>query len=216
VTRRALVAGATGLVGRQVVHALLDDPEYATVTLLVRRPTGMAHPKLVEQVIDFDRLQVTALPPVDDVYSCLGTTIRRAGSQEAFRRVDLDYPLAIARAALARGARRFLFVSAMGADARSRIFYNRVKGQLEEALAALPFQAVIALRPSLLAGERTEHRLGERLALKLALPLRSLLPARYRPVPDVAVARAMLACAKRALTGFHVVESDAIQNWAPA
>ena len=138
-----------------------------------------------------------------------------AGSQEAFREVDYDYPLAVARGAQARGAKQFLFVSAMGADARSSVFYTRVKGELETAIAALAYGAAIAFRPSLLAGDRAEHRLGERVALMVLQPLRWLVPRKYRPVADVAVARAMVAYAKRGLAGFHVVPSDAIQAFAP-
>jgi len=173
------------------------------------------HAKLREHVVDFGKLEGFAWPAVDDVYCCLGTTIRTAGSRTAFRAVDHDYPLAVARGTRAAGARQCLFVSAMGADAHSSVFYSRVKGELEAAIAALAFPAAIAFRPSLLAGDRAEHRLGERLALALLQPLRGLVPAKYRPVADTAVAHAMRDYAGRGLAGFHVVPSDVIQAFAP-
>jgi uncharacterized protein YbjT (DUF2867 family) len=213
--RSALVVGATGLVGSKLVAALLADPDYASVHALVRRPLVSKRTKLREYVVDFSRLEGFTWPAVDDVYCCLGTTIRAAGSQAAFRAVDFAYPLAVARGALAAGARQYLFISAMGADAHSSVFYSRVKGELEAAIAALPFHAAIAFRPSLLAGDRTEHRLGERLALAVLQPLRGLVPRKYRPVADTAVARAMVDFAGRSLAGFHVVTSDVIQAFAP-
>ena len=214
--RIALLAGATGLVGRELLSLLLDDADIAEVVTLTRRPLQHPHPKLQQGVVEFDQLGNFALPGVDDFYCCLGTTIKRAGSQRAFREVDFVYPLAIARMALAAGATRCLFVSAMGADASSRIFYNRVKGELEAALAQLPFEAVFAFRPSLLAGDREEFRGGERIALAVARPLSLLIPAKFRPVAGIDVARAMLACAKRDRPGRFVVPSDEIRRIAKA
>jgi uncharacterized protein YbjT (DUF2867 family) len=203
------------LVGARIVDELLADPAYGVVHALVRRPLGDPDPRLQAHVLDFARLAEFSWPEVDDVYCCLGTTIRNAGSREAFREVDYTYPLAVARGALARGARQFLFVSAMGADARSPLFYSRVKGELEAAIAAIGYPAAIAFRPSLLAGVRAERRVGERLALAVLQPARWLVPRRYQPVTDRAVARAMLAYAGRDLSGFHVVLSDEIQAFAP-
>jgi uncharacterized protein YbjT (DUF2867 family) len=211
----AIVVGATGLVGTQLVDALLADPDYVTIHVLVRRPFAPTHVKLREHLVDFARLAAFDWPLVDDVYCCLGTTIGKAGSRDAFRKVDCAIPLAVARHALERGARQFLFVSAMGADAHSPVFYNRVKGELEAGAAGLGFHAAIAFRPSLLAGDRAEFRLGERVALMVLQPARWLVPRKYRPVAGLAVARAMVAFAKRGLAGFHVVTSDAIQAFAP-
>lgn len=213
--RRALVAGATGLVGSRLVDVLLADADYAEVHLLVRRPFPRKDTRLREHLVDFAALGHFPWPAVDDLYSCLGTTIAAAGSQQAFRAVDFDLPLAIARRARASGTAQFLFISAMGADARSSVFYSRLKGEFENAAAALGFGATIAFRPSLLAGKRAEYRFGEKVALAVLEPTRWLLPRKYRPVADVAVARAMVAYAKRGLTGFHVVESDEIQAFAP-
>jgi len=214
--RTALLAGATGLVGRELLPLLLDDHDVAEVVCLTRRPLATPHPKLQQGIVEFDRLDEFALPHVDDFYCCLGTTIRQAGSEEAFRVVDLVYPVTIARMALDAGATRCLAVSAMGADARSRIFYNRVKGEAEVELARLAFDAVYAFRPSLLSGNRTEFRAGERLALALARPVSFLIPAALRPIAAADVARAMHACAKRSEAGRFVVASDEIRRVAAA
>jgi uncharacterized protein YbjT (DUF2867 family) len=180
--RIALLAGATGLVGRELLTLLLDDGDIEEVVVLSRRALATPHPKLQQGVIAFDQLKNFVLPPVDDFYCCLGTTMRDAGSREEFREVDLGYPVTIARMALAAGATRCLFVSAMGADRKSRVFYNRVKGELEEELMRLELRTVYAFRPSLLAGQRTQVRLAERMALAFALPLSFLLPPRIRPI----------------------------------
>ena len=214
--RIALLAGATGLVDRELLPLLLDDQDVAEVVALIRRPLEYPHPKLQQGVVDFDQLGNFALPAVDDFYCCLGTTIRQAGSQRAFREVDVAYPLAIARMALTAGATRCLFVSAMGAEADSRVFYNRIKGEAEAGLARLPFEAVYAFRPSLLAGDRAEFRAGERIGLAIARPLSFLIPAKFRPVAAADVARAMLACAKRDRPGRFVVPSDEIRRIAKA
>lgn len=212
--RRALVAGPTGLVGRELVRRLLDDPDVDSVVALTRRPIGIPLPKLTEAIVDFTQLADFAAPPVDDYFCCLGTTIRQAGSRDAFREVDLVYPLLIARMALAAGATRCFFVSAMGADPASRVFYNRIKGELEAELARLPFRTVVALRPSLLAGDRAEVRTGERVALAVARPLSALIPAKYRPIGAAVVAQALVNASRSDAVGRFVVESDALQRLA--
>jgi uncharacterized protein YbjT (DUF2867 family) len=208
--QRVLLAGPTGLVGRHVLQLLLDDAGVGEVVALTRRPLALPHPKLSEALVDFDHLEAFASPPVDDFFCCLGTTIGQAGSQQAFRDVDLGYPLAIARMALAAGATRSFFLSAMGANPASRVFYNRVKGELESEMARLAFRTVVALRPSLLVGGRVEFRAGERAALVTLRALSPLIPPRYRPIDAAVVARAMLACARSPTEGRHVIESDAI------
>lgn len=188
------LAGATGLVGSAILDLLLADRSVAAVHTLGRRKPGVRHAKLDAHVVDF-----TALPPVpaiDEVYLALGTTIKAAGSQAAFRAIDFDANLAVARAAVAAGARRCGLVSAMGADARSRVFYNRVKGELEQALADLPFDGLVIARPSLLAGDRRvlgqADRLLEKSALAVAKPIGRLIPANYRPISAPSVARALV------------------------
>ncbi|MFO1414094.1 MAG: NAD(P)H-binding protein [Burkholderiales bacterium] len=212
--RRAFVAGSTGLVGRELVQRLLDDPDTIEVVAVTRRPLAIPHPKLTEALVDFEHLQDIAAPPVDDYYCCLGTTMRQAGSEDAFREADLIYPVTLAHIALAAGATRCFVVSAMGANPASRVFYNRIKGELEAELARLPFQTVVALRPSLLAGDRDEFRAGERVALAVMRPLRALVPARYRAIPAATVARALVAASRSPAAGRFVIESDAIARLA--
>src|SRR5882672_191791 len=168
--RAALVAGASGLVGGHLLQLLLADDAYARVVTLARRRLAAQHPKLEQRIVDFGTLDALSdLPRVDDVFCCLGTTIKTAGSQEAFRRVDHDYVLAVARAGQRAGAAQLLLVSALGADPASRIFYSRVKGEVEADVRRLPYQAIQIFRPSFLMGDRAQVRLAERLAV----PLRS-------------------------------------------
>lgn len=205
--------GATGLVGGHCLQLLLADDRYARITVAGRRPLPggppAGPPRLEERVIDFDRLPDHPEAVASHAVICaLGTTIKKAGSQERFREVDHDYPLAIARLALAAGARHFLLVSAIGADAGSRVFYNRVKGELEDALLALDYPRITILRPSLLLGDRDEFRLGEAIAGQLAF----LIPGRYRPVHARSVARALAGEALRSEAGRLVLESDEIRR----
>lgn len=210
--RTALVAGATGLVGRAVLQGLLADDAVAAVHVLARRNPGMDHPKLTVHIVDFSSLP--ALPAVDEVYLALGTTIKVAGSQSAFRAVDFDASLAVARAARAGGATRVGVVSAMGADPCSRIFYNRVKGELEEALATLGFRRMVIARPSFLAGDRgalgQPERRGERMALRVSERLRPLIPRNLLPIATADVARALLRAVPQA-TGSQLLLSGAMQ-----
>jgi uncharacterized protein YbjT (DUF2867 family) len=155
------------MVGGHLLQLLLDDAEYTSVAALVRRPLSLeSRPaKLTEVVVDFDKPEsYRAHAAVDDVFCCLGTTIKKAGSQEAFRKVDVDYPLAVARVALEAGARRYLIVTAVGADAKSSLFYNRCKGEVDDALSAMPFPRGVAIfHPSMLLGDRDESRPAERV-----------------------------------------------------
>lgn len=210
--RTALVAGATGLVGRAILQGLLADPSVASVHVLARRAPALDHPKLRLQLVDFTALP--ALPAVDEAYLALGTTIKVAGSQAAFRAVDFEANLAVARAAQAAGARRVGLVSAMGADARSSIFYNRVKGELEDALACLPFEALVVARPSLLVGDRSmlgqPERRGEKIGLRVSRWIGPLIPANLRPIRAEDVARALLRSVPTA-TGRQVLLSGQMQ-----
>lgn len=191
--RIVALAGATGLVGREILRGLVADPSVGAIHVLVRRKVE-ASPKVTAHVVDFRALP--ALAPVGEVYLALGTTIKVAGSQEAFRAVDFDANLAVARAALSAGARRVGLVSAMGANANSRLFYSRVKGELEDALTALPFERLVIARPSMLAGDRESlgqpSRSGERIALIVSRLLKPLIPRNYRAVAAADVARSLL------------------------
>ncbi|MBL8256327.1 uncharacterized protein YbjT (DUF2867 family) [Pseudoxanthomonas japonensis] len=205
---RLLLAGATGLVGEATLQRALASPRVRQVVAPTRRPLA-PHPKLLNPVVDFDALPADAVWWRADAVACaLGTTIRDAGSQDAFRRVDHDYPLAIAHHAHAHGATTFALVSAMGADARSRIFYSRTKGEVEDALTGIGFASLSLLRPGLLGGERKQHRRGEGLALRVMAVLDTVLPARYRVVPAERVADALLQAALDAPPGRHVIPSE--------
>lgn len=211
-TRTALVAGASGLVGGLLLDALLESPLYREVCSLGRRPVSKQHPKLTQRTVDFARLEAEALPASDDAFCGLGTTIKKAGSQEAFRAVDHDAVLAFAKAARKAGARRFLVVTALGADPRSRIFYNQVKGEVEEALRGVGFETLVILRPSLLLGERAESRPGERAAIVVSKALGPLLrPFGGRPIEARTVARAMLSLARDTPSGVRVALSGELQ-----
>jgi uncharacterized protein YbjT (DUF2867 family) len=210
-----LLVGATGLVGGHCLDMLLADDACRAVVTLGRRPLPRTHPKLTHHVVDFDRLDAhTGVIEGQDVFCCLGATMRKAGSKEAFRKVDYTYPLTLARLALERGAERYLLVSALGANPRSPFFYSRLKGEVEEAVSALPFEGVYLFRPSLLTGDRAEERPGERRAEAALNALSFLLrgPLRkYRPTSARVVAAAMLAAAKAEPGGVRVYEPEAMQ-----
>ena len=218
--RTALIAGATGLVGAELLDLLLADPEVARVHSLVRRPSGRANDALAEQVVDFSNLAADAIaPPVDEAYCCLGTTMRAAGSRDAFRTVDFELVVAFARLALRLGAPSLTVISSLGADPKSRSFYLRTKGEVEQELIALGLPSLGIVRPSLLLGLRRELRIGERageLGLRLASPLLKGSLARYRPVHARTVARAMVDLGRRRDPGVHVLESDDIQRLGAA
>jgi uncharacterized protein YbjT (DUF2867 family) len=215
--KSALIAGATGLVGGYVLRGALTHPSYSRVEILVRRELPVRDPKLTQRVVDFERLDAdVAGIAADDVFCCLGTTIRKAGSQEAFRHVDYDYPLALARLAKAAGAGKFLMVSALGADPKSSVFYNRVKGEVEHALAATGFPATYFFRPSLLMGPRAEGRRGEKIGTaigKLIAPFLIGGLRKYRPIYAYTVAAAMMYVANRDFPA-GVIESDSIARLA--
>lgn len=218
--RTALVAGASGLVGSHLLRLLLESPAYDRVTVLVRRELPLAHKKLTQRLIDFDRLaQVADFPRVHDVFCCLGTTRKQAGSPDAFRKVDFTYVVELARMAVRHRATQFLVVTSLGADPRSRVFYSRVKGETEAAVRRLQFDGILIFRPSLLLGLRSERRPAEWLAA-VASPLVSWALvgplARYRPIRAAAVARAMVRVAGEAPRGAHVYESSEIRRLATA
>lgn len=212
--RTALIVGASGLVGGHCLDVLLADAAYANVTALGRRLVARTDAKLRQHVIDFTRpAGFGKLMAADDVFCCLGTTIRTAGSPDAFRRVDFGVPVAVAEAAVGQGARQFLVVSAVGASTRAPAFYSRVKGEMEETVARLPFRGVHIFRPSLLLGHREEFRPAERVAILALAPISLALVGplrRYRPIAASTVAAGMVETAKRDAAGVHVHEFDSI------
>jgi uncharacterized protein YbjT (DUF2867 family) len=209
--RVALVAGASGLVGRELVAQLCTASQYGQVIALLRRPVDALPAKCATLVVDFDHLERSALPHADDAFCALGTTIKAAGSQDAFYRVDYTFCLEFARAALAAGARRLCMVTALGANPQSRVFYSRVKGEIETAVRQLGFESVHIFRPSFLSGQRSQSRAGEQVMLGMLKPLAFLTPARYRPVAGREVARAMIRAAQDGTRGTQVHESEQIR-----
>ena len=212
--RTVLVAGATGLVGRELLAAWRAASPPPTVHALARRLPAAAAPGVHWHAVDYAAL--APLPAATAACCALGTTIKTAGSQAAFRAVDFDAVLAFARAARAAGVRRFAVVSALGADAHSGVFYNRVKGEMEQALAALEFPCLVIARPSLLAGDRAAIgqpvRAGERLALAATAPLRALIPKAWRPIAAGTVARAIVRALQQGKLGTQVIASAELQE----
>jgi len=208
---KILLVGASGLVGQQVLRQALAERAVSRLIAPTRKPLPAAA-LLENPIADFERLPQDAdWWKVDAVICTLGTTMAQAGSQPAFCRVDHDYPLAVARLARAAGASAFVLNSALGANAKSRVFYNRVKGEAEDDIAALGYPSLTLVRPSLLdGGPRPDNRPGEHLGLWFAKAFRPILPARYRAVTTEAVARTLLAAALRRTPGVHVVESERI------
>ncbi|MDN7445548.1 nucleoside-diphosphate sugar epimerase [Burkholderia cepacia] len=211
--RKVLLAGATGLVGGLMLQALLADRTVSEVHALSRRPLALNHPKLQVHLVDFRGLPV--LPQVDEIYLALGTTIKVAGGKAAFRAVDFDANLAVAQAAFAAGARRVGLVSAGASNAKSAMFYSRVKGQLEDALKAMPFTALVIAQPSLLLDYRDglgqPTRYGEIIAIPIAKLLAPILPGAYKPVRARAVAHALVRTVPTA-QGVVVLPSDVLTS----
>ncbi|MFJ7206120.1 NAD(P)H-binding protein [Streptomyces sp. NPDC098789] len=221
-TRSALLVGATGLVGGQLLARLLHDPLYTRVTVLARRPIALEHPRLDTRVVDFAALGADDLalgPGGADVYGALGTTIRQAGSQEAFREVDQHHTVRVAGLAREAGAERIAVVSSVGAGSGARAFYLRVKGDMEAEVTALGYPQTEFFRPSFILGRRPAHRRGEGLGSGAASALAPLLvgPARpYRPVPAGRLAAAMIAALAEDRPGLRVRTHDDFLALAPA
>jgi uncharacterized protein YbjT (DUF2867 family) len=209
---RILLAGATGLIGRQALDLFLEHPSTERVIAVSRRPLERPpHPKLDARIVEFELLhEEEDLFTVSHIVCALGTTMRQAGDRQAFRRVDYYYPLALARLGLAGGARHFLLVSSLGASTQSRIFYSRVKGEIEDALRKLAYGSLTILRPSVLMGDRAEFRLGERLAQTFA----RFVPGKYRPIAAHDVAKGLVRAAHEDVPGVRVIESAELRDWA--
>ena len=215
--RTALLVGATGLIGRELLTLLRDSAAYRHTHLLLRRAVPGLAPdaRVTPLVVDFAALP-DPLPAVSDVYIALGTTTKVAGSQAAFRRVDFDHVVDVARAAHAAGARRLAVVSALGADPNSAVFYNRVKGEMQAAIAQLGYASVVIAQPSLLIGDRTAlgqpTRGGEVWINRLLNPWMGLVPRGVRPIKASAVAAALLAATLDATPGVRILSSGDMQR----
>jgi uncharacterized protein YbjT (DUF2867 family) len=220
-SRTALVAGATGLVGRALLARLQGSARYGRVHILARRAVRDigAGAKVMVHLVDFARLPA-ALPKADDVFIALGTTIKTAGSEAAFREVDFDFVVDTARAAKAAGARRLAVVSALGADADARVFYNRVKGEMEAAVARLGYESVVIAQPSLLQGDRAAlgqpARGGEAWAMRLLGPIGWMVPRAVRPIEADTVAAALMAAMLAATPGVRIMKSGEMQAREPS
>jgi uncharacterized protein YbjT (DUF2867 family) len=214
----AIVIGATGLTGSHLVNQLLQSKAFDKVKVLVRAATLKERPGLESVVVDFsDEASLAAALHGDALFCCIGTTIRKAGSQENFREVDFNIPIRCATLAKRQGVRQFLLISSVGANARSRNFYLRTKGETEQAVEKLGFPSLHLFRPSLLLGSRTEFRLGERIAQWLIQVFYFLLQGKWRKYRGVKVstlAKAMLKAALKGEEGTHIYESDAIKALA--
>jgi len=214
--KSALIAGASGLCGSHCLQLLLNDPDYDRVTSIVRRPSGVKHTKLTEVVVDFNDLNAQApLFKVDHVYCCLGTTINAAGSKQAFRQVDQVYPVIMAELSVLMDVRSFSIITALGANSGSMIFYNKVKGEVEDRLCELSIPSVSILQPSMLLGDRTEQRPGESLG-KAAMKLTSVFfqgpLKKYKAIEGAQVAKAMVSLTKNERKGCHTYLSGELQD----
>jgi uncharacterized protein YbjT (DUF2867 family) len=212
---KALVVGASGLVGNLCVRELLNDEYYDTVEVIVRKSLGIVHPKLLERIIDFSELHAIPLVDAPHIYCCLGTTIAKAKTQEAFRKVDYEYVLEMGKLAERSQASKFIVISSIGASYQSRNFYLRTKGEMEEALKKLSIPGVFVLRPSFLMGKRKDFRFGEYVARGVMIFAGFLLVGKlkkYKGIKALNVARAMIELAKSRSAGFVILESDKIQE----
>jgi len=214
--RNAMILGATGLVGQNLLRQMLACDMYDKILALVRRPLDIQHPKLVQQQFNPDQLENFKTDfAVHDVFCALGTTIKTAGSKEAFKKVDFDYVVALGKWCAKNHVSKLMVVSAMGANPKSRVFYSQVKGEMENAISQMAIPQVQVFRPSLLMGQRTENRTGEKAAQGFmgALGFLFIGPLlKYKAIRADVVANAMLNAAKLNKPGFTAYESDVMQQ----
>ncbi len=214
--KTAVIIGSTGLTGSQLLRTLLSNNAYDKVISFVRRSSKISHPKLVQHVVDFDDPKTyEELIEGNDMFCCLGTTIKKAGTEEAFERVDFLYPIQFAKAAANKGIKQYSIISALGANPKSGNFYLRTKGKCEDELRKLPFQSISVFRPSLLLGNRKEFRLGEKLAESIMRIFSIFFIGRlrkYKAINVKKVAYAMFRIAQQNTIGYHIYESDEISD----
>lgn len=212
--KTAIIAGASGLIGRSLTQLLLKSDDYGQVIALVRKPLGLQHEKLKEHTTDFSTLEdMEDFPQGDDIFCCLGTTMKKAGSKDAFRKVDFTYPYELAKRALKAGASRYFLVSAQGANMHSRIFYNKVKGELEDKISFLDFRTIYIFKPSLLRGKRNESRPGESFAQAITRIIPFFGPwKKYHPIYADKVADSMMKVAKQEDKGCYFYQSEIMRK----
>ncbi len=209
--KTAIVIGATGLVGNQITQKLLGDDRYAKVKVFVRQSLNLNHPKLEEHIVDFDKIESWKNKLTgDELYSALGTTIKKAGSKETQHKIDFTYQYKAAKAASENGVKKYLLVSSAGANSKSSNFYLQMKGNLDDKIQNLNYEKIYIFRPSILVGERSEKRFGESLGIKIAGTITKIIPAlkKYRPIEASKVAEAMIKSANQNL-------SDKIRIYQP-
>ncbi len=214
--KTALIVGASGLVGNELLKFLLSGQEYAKIIALVRKPLNIKHPKLEEKIINFDNMaDHKGFFKVNDIFCCIGTTIKKAKSRAEFEKVDVDYPVEMAKLSKEKQVEKFLIVSSMGANPSSRVFYSRMKGVLEERIKEIGLNSLHIYRPSLLLGNRKEDRIGENagklLAKKLLFAFAGPLE-KYKPIEAETVALAMYKTAQRDVYGVHIYPSNEISK----
>lgn len=214
--KTAIIIGSTGMTGSHLLKILLTSTIYEKVICFVRHSTKISHPKLVLHVVDFDQPEsYQDLIEGNDMFCCLGTTIKKAGSQEAFEKVDLKYPFQFAKIAASKGVKQYSIISSIGANPQSSNFYLRTKGKCEEELRRLAFQSISIFRPSLLIGNRKELRIGEKIG-KYVMKVFSVFfigrIKKYKPVKSKNVAYAMYSIAQSSTVGYHIYESDEISD----
>lgn len=214
--KTAIVIGSTGLIGSNLLKHLLESTHYSTVITFVKRDVGIKHPKLTQHIIDFDKPEsYRELVVGDDFFCTIGTTIKKAGSKAAFRKVDYEYPRQFAEFALLNKVKQYLLISSLGADAKSGNFYLKTKGEIQDFLRNCDFENVSVLQPSLLLGNRTEFRFGEKIGAVFMKAFSFLLFGnlkKYKPIEGETVAKALIRIAQANNKGFKIYESDVIQE----
>ena len=209
--RTAIVAGATGLIGRELVQKLIGSDEYRVIYLISRRENGLRHPKIKEIITNFDLIcQMNIAETIDDAFCTLGTTMNKAGSREQFKKIDYQYVIDFANLTVRLGASKFLVISSVGADPKSPAFYNKVKGMTEDALKGMGFKHLVILRPSLLLGNRTEFRLAEKLSGYVMKALNFMIPVNFKAIQGERVAEYMIKMALTPTEAVSVIKSGEI------
>ena len=211
--KTAIVAGASGLIGKELIQKLISSDQYRRIYVLSRKKSGLVNEKIEELVIDFEKInQLKFDEPVDDVFCTLGTTMKQAGSRDNFKKVDFEYVIALANMGKLAGASKFLVISAMGADSKSAVFYNKVKGMTEETLIKTGFKQLVIFRPSLLLGKRTEARFAERLSGVFMKTFNFIIPNNYKAIEAEKVAGSMLKMAINSTEAVLIVRSGEMQR----